>query len=424
MLKFSTFILPPRFHPLHEPAILECDGGVEILDRESRIRVMRLIARLNVGGPAIHTTLLTERLNPERFDSILVTGVEAAHEGNMLDLMGNSTVHPLVLPSLGREISPLNDLRTVREVMRLMRRHRPHIVHTHTAKAGFVGRLAARLARVPVVVHTFHGNVFRGYFSPAKTRLFIHLEKAAARLTDRILVLSEQQKAEILALGIGAEKQFRVVPLGLDLAPFLEAEARRGQLRAELGLGSDTPAIGIVARLVPIKAIHRFLQAAQQVLRDHPRAVFLIAGDGELRAPLESQARELGIAAAVRFLGFRSDLPRIYADLDCVVLCSDNEGLPVAIIEALAAARPVVATDVGGVKDLIHPGKTGWLVPSGDVDGLARGISEVLTDSAAAATRGTNGRAHVYPALDITRLVRDIEAIYLDLLREKKISIQ
>ena len=395
------------------------------LNSSPRLKVMRLIARLNIGGPAIHTTLLTERLNRDRFESLLVTGVEAENEGNMLDLMGTrglqSELRPIVIPSLGREISPKNDLNTLREVVRLMRREKPHIVHTHTAKAGFVGRMAARIARVPIVVHTFHGNVFKGYFSPAKARLFIQIERSLARSTDCIIVLSEQQRAEILQLGIGQPKQFQVIPLGLDLQPFLQAEALRGQLRQELSIAPTTPLIGVVARLVPIKAIHFFIEAAQQVIQTHPEAVFLIVGDGEMRASLETQARAANLGDSVRFLGFRSDLPRIYADLDCSVLCSLNEGLPVAVIEALAAARPVVATNVGGVGDLIHPEKTGWLVPTQDVSQIATAIRAALDDSARANSFGQQGRSLVYPALDIRRLVTDIEALYEKLAQLKQI---
>lgn len=387
----------------------------------SRIKVMRLIARLNVGGPAIHTTLLTERLNPQCFESLLVTGVEAEGEGNMLELMGNDKIHPVVLPSLGREISPRYDLQTLREVLRLMRRHRPHIVHTHTAKAGVVGRMAARMARVPIIVHTFHGNVFKGYFSPAKTRLFIKVEKYLARFTDCIIVLSEQQKQEILALGIGRPEQFEIIPLGLNLAPFAEHSPSRGALRTELGLDETTPLIGIVARLVPVKAIHLFLQAATGVLRRHPEAVFVIVGDGELRAELEAQSRQLGIEQSVRFLGFRADLPQIYADLDCKVLCSLNEGLPVAIIEALASACPVVATDVGSVHELIQSDHSGVLVPCGDIEGIVAGINSVLENPDRAAQWGQNGRARVYPFLDAVRLVDDIEALYYNILRKKNI---
>ena len=388
---------------------------------DQRLRVMRLIARLNIGGPAIHTTLLTERLNPQRFSSTLVTGVEAKNEGHMWELMGPRDWQPIIVPSLGREISPKNDISTLREVVRLMRAQQPHIVHTHTAKAGFVGRMAARLCRVPVVIHTFHGNVFNGYFSPRKTQLFIGVEKMLAMGTDRIIVLGEQQKNEILQLGIGREKQFRIVPLGLDLKPFLEAEQWRGELKSELGLAPETPLVGIVARLVPIKAIDIFLKAALQVLAQQPEAHFVIAGDGDLRADLEQLAQSLKIQHRVHFLGFRADLPRINADLSCKVLCSLNEGLPVAVIEALAAARPVVASDVGSVKDLVVPDHSGVLVPSGDIDALARGILRVLENPERAAQWGQNGRERVYPALDISRLVGDIEALYLEVAREKNL---
>ena len=395
-----------------------------------RIRVMRLIARLNVGGPAIHATLLTQRLNPQLFDSQLVTGVEGAHEGNMIELMNAGAqgsmfapIKPIVIPEMGREISLRHDLHTLSLLVRMMRRRRPHIVHTHTAKAGFVGRVAARIARVPVVIHTFHGNIFQGYFSPAKTRAFVGIEKTLARSTDHIIVLSEQQKSEILALGIGHTEQFRTIPLGLNLEAFVQSDALRGQLRAELGVDAATPLVGIVARLVPIKAIHLFLQAAREVLRQKPDALFLIVGDGELRAQLEAQSRELGIANSVRFLGFRADLPRIYADLSCMVLCSLNEGLPVAVIEALAAARPVVATDVGSVKNLVENEQTGLLVPSGDVAALARGITRVLDELQIACQWGLAGRERVYPALGIERLVGDIDALYRETLAAKNIAV-
>jgi glycosyltransferase involved in cell wall biosynthesis len=386
-----------------------------------KIRVMRLIARLNVGGPAIHTTLLTEQLDPQRFQSQLVTGKEGENEGHMWDLMGHRDWQPTVIPSLGREISPKNDWRTLQEVVRLMKRERPTIVHTHTAKAGFVGRIAARLSGVPIIVHTYHGNVFKGYFSPKKTQMFIKIERLLATFTNRIIVLGEQQKQEILQLGIGVEKQYRIIPLGLDLSPFLQAEQLRGELRKELGIAPEVPLVGIVARLVPIKAIDLLLQAVPKVLQVVPNARFLIVGDGELRGELEALAKQLNIQNSVIFTGFRSDLPRVNADLDCKVLCSLNEGLPVAVIEALAAARPVVATDVGSVKDLVVPGESGVLVPAQDVEALAQGIIEVLSNPQQAAQWGLAGRARVYPQLDISRLVRDVEHLYLDLLREKGI---
>jgi glycosyltransferase involved in cell wall biosynthesis len=383
------------------------------------IRVMRIIARLNVGGPAIHTILLTDRMRQEGFATTLVTGVTGPSEGDMMDLAARKGVQPVILPTLGRELSPGNDARTITQLYRLMRRERPDVVHTHTAKAGTVGRIAAWLARVPVVIHTFHGHVLSGYFSPLKTRAFIQIERLLARATDRILVLGEPQLRDIQGFGIGRAEQFRCVPLGLELDGFLDCERLRGRLRRELGFAVETPLIGIVARLVPIKGHGVFLQAAREVAAARPDARFLIIGDGELRAHLEKEARSLGIADRVLFTGFRSDLPEIYADLDVVALSSFNEGLPVTIIEALAAARPVVATEVGAVRDLIEPGQTGWLSPAGNSESMARGIVRLLDHPEAARRMGEAGRRHVFPRLSIDRLVGDLAALYREVLAEK-----
>jgi glycosyltransferase involved in cell wall biosynthesis len=383
------------------------------------IKVMRIIARLNVGGPAIHTILLTDRMRKEGFTTTLVSGVAGSDEGDMLDLAARNGVEPVILPTLGRELSPLKDIRTIIDLYRLMRRERPKVVHTHTAKAGTVGRIAAWLARVPVVIHTFHGHVLSGYFGPLKSRMFIQIERLLARATDRILVLGEPQLRDIRGFGIGRNEQFRCVPLGLDLDPFLDCAHLRGRLRRELGIADETPLIGIVARLVPIKGHGLFLRAAREVAATRPDARFLIIGDGELRRHLEMEARSLGVADRVIFTGFRSDLPAIYADLDVVALSSFNEGLPVTIIEALAAARPVVATDVGAVRDLVEPGETGWLVPAGNQESLARGILRMLEFPEVARRLGEAGRRHVYPHLSIDRLVGDLSGLYRELLTAK-----
>jgi len=390
-----------------------------LIKTNAPIRIMRLTTRLAIGGPGLHTVLLTERLNRQRFETELVSGVALPCEGSILEVMDKQSLPLSIVTGMGREIDPRNDMLALGRLMCMMRRYRPHIVHTHTAKAGFLGRIAAHLMGVPVIVHTFHGNVFHGYFSKRKTGLIVRIEQMLSRITDRIIVLSEQQQTEIRDLGIGRKEQFRIVPLGLDLERFLNASTRRGVLRQELGIAPDTPIVGIVARLVPIKAVHLFIEAIKQVQAHHPHVQFVIVGDGESRLQLEALARQLEVTASLHFLGFRSDLPDIYADLDCVALCSYNEGLPVAIIEALASARPVVATDVGSVRTLITPGVTGCLVPAGDVTALANGIVETLNDPRAAAGWGRAGQERVYPYLDTGRLVADIESLYFDVLQEK-----
>lgn len=397
---------------------------------------MRIITRLNVGGPSYQAIFLTQRLQDPEFTSVLLAGNVGPHEGSMEGLAAERGVKFTRVPGLGREISLKSDLPTVYHVFCEIRRHRPQLVHTHLAKAGAVGRLAARLARVPAVVHTYHGHVFHGYFSKRKSAVLVRIERALARATDRIVVLGEAQEREILNYGVGRREQMRRIPLGLELEPFLNAARHTGELRRELGIDAGIPLVGIVARLVPIKAHHLFLDAARDVARAHPKAQFLIVGDGELRADLGRQARELGFQVQnhdgptpalarhdggpiVRFLGFRDDLPRIYADLDVTVLCSLNEGLPVTIIEALAAGRPVVSSEVGSVADLVVPGHTGALVPANSPRALAEAIGEQLADPERARAMAQNGRAHVYPRLSVDRLEQDLRGLYRELLHSR-----
>jgi len=290
------------------------------------------------------------------------------------------------------------------------------VVHTHTAKAGTLGRLAAWWCRVPIVVHTYHGHVLHGYFGPGKTRLFIAIERWLARHTDRLVAVSEQVRRDLLGLGIGRPERFSVVPLGLDLERFLAADARRGQLRHELGFTERERVIGIVARLVPIKAHEVFLQAAAAVAERVPESRFVIVGDGERRNELEALSHRLGLGERLRFLGWRRDLDTVYADMDVVALTSRNEGSPVSLIEAMASARPVVATRVGGVPDLVEHGVTGYLVPPGDILRFARAIEDVLASPDRGRALGEAGRHRVHPAFSAQRLVADMDALYTELL--------
>ena len=386
-----------------------------------KLRVLRAITRLNIGGPAIHAIILTRGLQNDRFASVLVTGQEGPREGSMRKLALTRGVRPLILDELGREVSPSNDLRATLRMYRLIRRARPHIVHTHMAKAGTAGRLAARLARVPIVVHTFHGHTFHSYFGRAKTALFLQIERALARLTDRIVAVGEDQRREIVAYGIAPASKIVPIPLGLELEPMLQAERERGNLRAQLGLDRRVGIVGIVARLVPIKAHEVFLDAASRVHTVAPRTRFLVIGDGERRAELEQMTADRGLADAVHFLGWRGDMHCVYADLDVVALSSNNEGSPVALIEAMAAARPVVATAVGGVPEVVRDGENGLLVPPRDPAALAERILRLLREPERATAMGLAGRAWVYPRYAAGRLVVDVEQLYLELAREKRL---
>lgn len=365
---------------------------------------------MNVGGPAIHASLLTQGLDPERYESRLVTGAIGAGEADYLELHGLHLDGLIQIPALGREIHPLRDIQAYRALSRVIREFQPHVVHTHTAKAGLLGRLAAWRAGVPVVVHTFHGHVFSGYFSRSKEAMFVQAERLAARMTTRLVAVSDAVRDEVLARGVGRAGQFDVVRLGFDLSPFLLAARHAGSLRAELALPAGTPIVAIVARLVPIKAHEVFLDVAMGVLRSFPYAIFLIVGDGECRSAIEQGARDRNILSQMRFLGWRADLDRIYADADVVVLTSRNEGSPVALIEAMAAARPVVATRAGGVAELV--GDAGLLRDIDDAAGLADDVGRVLSDRALASSLGARARARVAPAYSRERLVADIDALY------------
>lgn len=371
------------------------------------------MARLNVGGPAIHVTLITKYLGPPAYDSRLVAGVVGPEEGDMSYYAAAHGVEPVIVPELGRELHPLRDLITLWKLHRLMRDFKPHIVHTHTAKAGFVGRLAAWLAGVPVIIHTFHGHVFHGYFSPTKTRLFIVLEQFAARLSDRIITLTENLR-EALAdtYRIAPHEKIIVMPCGLDLAAFAAAQRKTGAFRHEWGIAPEAPLISIVGRLVPVKNHALFLQAAARVRQMRPEARFAIVGDGELRASLEAQVDALGLRDAVTFTGWQRDVLPVYADSDVLVISSVNEGTPFTVIEALAAGCPVVATAVGGLPEFLAGGKLGALVPCGEAEPLAAAIAATLADPPDASAL----REEIVQRYGIDRLAHDLDALYRALL--------
>lgn len=384
------------------------------------IRIARVIARLNIGGPAQHVVYLSAGLSPDRFRTALLTGEEDVAEGSMRDLAAAAGVAPIAVPGLGRRLAPHRDLTSLVFLYRFFRRYRPHVVHTHTAKAGAVGRLAAWLARVPIVVHTYHGHVFHGYFSPVATRIFLGIERALARMSDRLLTVSDSVRDELIRYRIAPPQAITVLPLGLDLTPFLAAETMRGTLRAELGISGSVPLVGIVARLVPIKRHEDFLAAVALIVARRPDAVFLIVGDGERRAELAALTARMGLVSSVRFLGWRRDLARIYADLDVTVLTSANEGSPVSLIEAMAAACPVVATAVGGVPDIVEEGVCGRVVPAGDPAAVASAVLALLEDPERRRAMGLAGRTRVHPAFGTPRLVTDMERLYLDLLGQRE----
>lgn len=387
-----------------------------------RIRILRIIARMNIGGPAIHVTTLHARLDPARFDSMLVSGTENPGEGNMLGYARTRGVEPVIVPAMrGVATFAPRDVTTLARLIGIVRRFKPHIVDTHTAKAGSLGRVAARLCGVPVVVHTYHGHVLSGgYYGGLRTTLLRQMERGLAALTDRIIAVSHEIKKDLIELGIAAADRIAVVPLGIERDQFLQCDRVRGDLHRELNLSPDVPIVGIVGRIFPIKNHRRFLTAMAKVAAARTNARFLVVGDGVLRAEMEALARELGIGGQTVFTGWREDLDRIYADLSVLVVSSDNEGTPMSAIEAMASRVPVVATRVGGLPDLIEDGRTGFLLPASDVDGLAAAVTRLLSDAGRRIQMGEAARAST-ARFGADRLATDMDRLYRDLLSRKGI---
>jgi glycosyltransferase involved in cell wall biosynthesis len=399
----------------------------------SQTRIVRVIARLNVGGPAKHVVWLTAGLPEPNYRSLLVTGSVPAGEEDMSYFAEESGVTPLYIPEMSREIS-LNDAVTVVKLFRLFLRERPDIVHTHTAKAGTVGRVAGFLyrwltpgtlvgkPRACKFVHTYHGHVFHSYYGRRRTRMFLAIERLLARLaTDRLIVVSEQQRAEIgNDFRVGRQGQIKVIPLGLDLGLFADHASRRAQFRQELGIDDETILVGIVGRLTEIKNHRMFLNSAAR-LKGQKGLRFVVIGDGSLRGVLEQQARSLGLESDVIFTGGRRDPEYFYPALDIVALTSLNEGTPLTLIEAMANARPVVATAVGGVVDLLADGR-GICVPSGDEGAFAAALSSLAADRQLQKELGARGREFVERVYRKERLIEDIKSLYEELMKVHAIS--
>lgn len=398
-------------------------------------KVLRVIARLNVGGPALHTILLSEGLDARGFSSLLVTGVVSPGEGDMGAFAAARGVGPFVIPELQRDPRLLDDLRAFVKICRIVFAMRPDIIHTHTTKAGALGRLAgllynlyARLTGRPraVICHTFHGHLFHGYFTWWKSRVLVLGERVLARFTDRVVTVSEQTKHELTRVyRVCPEEKCAVVPVGLDFGWTREVPSLRGRLTREMGVPSNCLVVGIVARLTAVKNHELFLQAASTCRI--PGARFFIIGDGERRAELGELSNRMGLNGRVVFTGWQRDLAKVYSDLDIACLTSLNEGTPVALVEAMAARVPVVATKVGGVPDLmvgegtVNPQglevySNGILVPPDRPDLLGAALKFLASRPELRRTMGVSGQLFVRERYSVERLVSRVNTLYHELL--------
>lgn len=382
------------------------------------VRVLRVIARLNVGGPARHVTLLNRGLEQRGHSTLLVHGSPGLEEGSLEELAAG--LPAVAISHLGRRLKVSSDFRAFAQLVRIVFRIRPDVVHTHTAKAGTLGRLAAALynltrprARRAAVIHTFHGHVFEGYFGTIGNLLVRLAERTLAKLTDRIITLSPAQKHDVTnRFAICGPGKVAVVPLGLDLEPLLARAELGPSLKQAVGIDDDATVIGYVGRFAPVKDLPLLFGAFREFLRTSPGAHLVLAGDGPLGEELRVMAAHLGIAPNVHFIGWCDDLPRLYATFDVVVLTSRNEGTPVALIEAMAAGVPVVATAVGGIVDIVQDDVTGVLVRTRTPQAVAAAIRTITTNPERSRQLAADARRHVRQRFGADQLVDEIEALY------------
>jgi len=372
-----------------------------------RCRVVRIIARLNVGGPALQATVLATGLDPDRFEQHLLSGAVTDDEADYVRLRAPDLAVQRVA-GLGRDPNPTSDIKALVELRRAIRAVAPQIVHTHTTKAGVLGRLAAWSAGVPVTVHTFHGHHLSGYFSPRVTKALVMSERLLARRTTRLVAVGTQVRDDLLDAGIGRPDQYVVVPPGVAL-PTLPA---RDEARHALDLDPDDLVVAFVARLTNVKRPDRFLAMATAIAARHPTARFVVVGGGDLFESVREQAAPLG--DRIRFLGWRSDVETIYAASDLVVLTSDNEGMPVSLIEAALCGVPAVTTGVGSAAEVVLDGVTGR-VTGLHTPQLIAAVDDLLGSPSLRRRMAVEAAAHANRHFGASRLVRDMDELYTSL---------
>ena len=397
-------------------------------------KVLRILNRLIIGGPALNATYLTKYMAPD-FETTLVIGGKDDHEQDADHITDNLGIDPVVIPEMKRSINPIHDGQAYRKVKELINRIKPDIVHTHAAKSGVIGRMAADACKVPVIIHTFHGHVFHSYFNTLTSATFIQIERYLAKRSNGIIAISKTQKEELCnTYKICPEKKINIIPLGLDLDKFqLNYEEKRLSFRHKFFIAEDEIAIGIIGRIVPVKNHSLFVAIAAKVLdQSGMRLKFIIVGDGESRQQTEMELKQANIDyayypedkrnAQAICTSWQTDVDIVLAGLDIVMLTSHNEGTPVSLIEAQAAAKPVISTDVGGVSDVVLDHITGYVVEAGDADKFAAALINLIENPGIRQRFGQAGQKFVQDKFSYRRLVTDMSEYYYSLLEEKRLK--
>lgn len=397
-------------------------------------KVLRILNRLIIGGPALNATYLTKYMAPD-FETTLVIGGKDDHEQDADHITDNLGIDPIVIPEMKRSINPIQDGQAYRKVKELINKIKPDIVHTHAAKSGVIGRMAADACKVPVIVHTFHGHVFHSYFNKLTSATFIQIERYLAKRSSGIIAISKTQKDELSNIyKICPEEKINIIPLGLDLDKFQQNyEEKRTSFRKKFFIEEDEISIGIIGRIVPVKNHSLFVSTAAKVYEQTKRKVkFIIVGDGESRYQMESELKQANIdyayfpmeqrSAQAICTSWQTDVDVVLAGLDIVMLSSHNEGTPVSLIEAQAASKPVVSTDVGGVSDVVLNNVSGFITEPGNADQFAQSLVQLVEDRSMRESFGKAGHEFVQQKFSYRRLVTDMSGYYYNLLENSRLK--
>jgi glycosyltransferase involved in cell wall biosynthesis len=394
---------------------------------KEKIRILRIINRFNIGGPTFNATFLTRFLSDD-YETMLVGGLPEEDESDSLHIPESYGLTPILIEELVRNPSVTSDRKAYKRLKEIIKEFQPHIVHTHASKAGALGRKAASSCKVPIIVHTFHGHIFHSYFGKVKTRLFKEIERNLAKKSNAIVAISERQREELCSVHqICDIEKTHVVPLGFDLQPFNDKRMQgRIAKREELGLSDDTIAIAIVGRFAPIKNHDLFFDAMENVLsRTSKKLKLFVVGDGSERENIEKRAAKLNQKhpESVELTSWVTDIASFNAGIDLICLTSNNEGTPVSLIEAQAACIPVITTDVGGVRDIVKDGDTGFVVPVNDADIFAERVLELVENEKKRQKMSQNGWTFVKDTFNYNTLATNMDRLYKGLLEKNNINV-
>jgi glycosyltransferase involved in cell wall biosynthesis len=380
-------------------------------------KILHIITRLDMGGSAQNTLLTCKELSG-KFETILVHGL--SHESGMSDLEKKIVedgiekakaqgVKVIPLPSLVRSFRPIKDLKALLSLVWLIFKEKPDIIHTHSSKAGILGRVAAKIAFVPRIIHTPHGHVFYGHFGPIASKVFLWIEKLFSRFTDRIVALTDGEKNDYENLSVSPSEKLLKIHSGVDISQYMKSNGNMVEKRRSLGLDQNSMVVGFVGWLLPIKGPEYLLKSMEYVWQEYPETALVFVGKGDLDLDLRAQAGQVSANGRVKFLGWRDDINEIMPVFDMLVLPSLNEGMGRVLVEAMASGKPIVASNVGGIPDLVRHGETGYLVPPADEKALADNIKKLLADP------GQQGKKHCQQ-FSLEAMIEKLDDLYSDLI--------